>query len=156
MTIYGSPGGTPLNQTGGFQGTQPGNAVQATLQQTIPGVGLFPPNSNNLSGDSVMAAASRAAVPVNANTNGFGIVNPVGGRPLLNCMADSNPANGSAVAIVLNGGSSNGQACGGAGPGAGGVNQTQGPGGGCAHPMPHSMPSANVSLTGGTNVAFQG
>lgn len=155
MTIYGTPNGTPLNATG-FQGTQPGNTVQNILQPTNPGVGLFPPNSNNLSGDSALAAASRGALPVNVNTNGFGVINPAGGRPLLNCMSDSNPANGSGTAIVANGGSANSQAAGGSGPGAGGLNQTPSPGGGCAHPMPHSMPSANVVITGGATPAYQG
>ncbi len=49
MTIFGTPGGTPLN-TSFFQGTAPGNAVQAALQVVQPGVGMFPPGSNNNSG----------------------------------------------------------------------------------------------------------
>jgi hypothetical protein len=76
MTLYGTPGGTPLNTTP-FQGTAPGNAVQATIQPLIPGVGLFPPNSNNLSGDSVLAAAARAAVPVNTYINNEGVGNSI-------------------------------------------------------------------------------
>jgi hypothetical protein len=148
MTIYGSPGGTP-NNTPPFQGTTPGNAVGTTLTPINPGVGMFPPGSNTLSGDSVMASISRGTLPANQDTSGFGIINSSGGRPITNCMSDSNPANGSAVAIVLNGGSPNGQACGGAALGAGGMNQTQTPGGGCAHPLPHSMPVANLTLTAG-------
>lgn len=65
MTIYGTPSGTPLNTTP-FQGTQPGNPVQAMLQIATPGVGLFPPGANNASGDSTLAAASRGAQVLNA------------------------------------------------------------------------------------------
>src|ERR1700675_4000619 len=70
MTIYGTPGGTPANMNP-FQGTQPGGPVGPTLQPINPGVGFFPPNSNNNSGDTVMAAISGGAVPANAQpTNG--------------------------------------------------------------------------------------
>jgi len=76
MTIYGTPGGTPLNTTP-FQGTAPGNAVQTTQQPFNPGVGLFPPNSNNLSGDSILAAAGRAALPINTYVNNEGVGNNI-------------------------------------------------------------------------------
>jgi hypothetical protein len=76
MTIYGTPGGTPLNTTP-FQGTAPGNAAQATMQPVNPGVGLFPPNSNNLSGDSVAASQSRAAIPANTYITNEGVGNNI-------------------------------------------------------------------------------
>ncbi len=65
MTLYQTPGGTPLNTQGGFQGTTPGNPGAVPIQSPSPGVGLFPPNSNNASGDSNLAAQSRAALPAN-------------------------------------------------------------------------------------------
>jgi hypothetical protein len=96
MTIYGTPGGTPLNYTG-FQGTQPGNVAQAALQPLIPGVGLFPPNSNNFSGDTVQAATSRAALPMNAlvSNEGIGITNSLSnGCPPLDGGVQSAPTLG--------------------------------------------------------------
>jgi hypothetical protein len=109
-----------------------------------------PPIQSIQPNDTVMSAVSRGAIPANVVTSGFGVINSTGGRPIINCLADSNPCNGSHVAIVLNGGSPNGVAAGGAGPGAGGLNQTQTPSGGCAHPMPHSMQASSVTYTGGT------
>jgi hypothetical protein len=97
MTIYGTPAGTPLNQTGGFQGTQPGNPVQVTLQPFIPGVGLFPPNSNNLSGDTLQAAASRAAYPANTLITNEGVGandNMMDGCPPLDGGNQASAANG--------------------------------------------------------------
>jgi hypothetical protein len=68
MTLYQTPGGTPLN-TSPFQGTAPGNPGAVPIQAPSPGVGMFPPNANNASGDSVLAAASRAALPANLQPN---------------------------------------------------------------------------------------
>ena len=69
MTLYTTPGGTPLNTQGGFQGTAPGNPGAVPIQAPSPGVGMFPPNSNNASGDSTLAAQSRAALPANLQPN---------------------------------------------------------------------------------------
>jgi hypothetical protein len=129
MTIFGTPAGTPLNYTG-FQGTQPGNPVQATISPVQPGVGLFPPNSNNASGDSLLASASRAALPLNAQGSGYGLTSAAGA---------GTGSGGQAFAIALSDGERNGYG-GSAGVdslnsdlngqgslGAGGSNQTEGP-----------------------------
>jgi hypothetical protein len=130
MTLYGSPGGTTLNNTG-FQGTQPGNPVQATLSLVNPGVGLFPPNSNNASGDSVIASASRATLPLNLQASGYGVTSQAGAGP--------GASGGRTVAEALSIGDRNGAGTqlgvdslnsdlnGGNSLGAGGSNQTEGP-----------------------------
>jgi hypothetical protein len=125
MTIFGTPAGTPINQTGGFQGTQPGNPVQVTLQPFIPAVGMFPPgatvaNGGQISGDSLLAAAGRAALPINTyvNNEGVGNNNTVGSA--LSTGTDggnqSNPANGIPFGSASAGGTA------GIG-GSGGINQ---------------------------------
>lgn len=155
MTIYGSPGGTPLNTTP-FQGTQPGNAVQATLPGTNPGVGLFPPNSNNLSGDTVMSAASRAVLPLNALTTSYGQKHhPTAGRSLTDCLTDTDQ-NGAGASFQQNGGSANQVIQGGNSLGAGGANQTPAGanGEGEASIMPHSAPVTNPTIP--TPVQFAG
>jgi hypothetical protein len=68
MTLFQTPGGTPLN-TSPFQGTAPGNPGAVPIQAPSPGVGMFVPNSNNASGDSTLAAQSRAALPANLQPN---------------------------------------------------------------------------------------
>jgi hypothetical protein len=129
MTVYGTPMGTPLNFTG-FQGTQPGNPVQATLSPVNPGVGLFPPNSNNASGDSVLASASRATLPLNAQGSGYGVTSQSGagtgngGRTVADALA-SGDRNGSGMQVGVD--SLNSDANGGNSFGAGGANQTEGP-----------------------------
>jgi hypothetical protein len=129
MTIYGTPGSSPLNYTG-FQGTQPGNPVQATLSPVNPGVGLFPPNSNNASGDSVLASASRATLPLNAQGSGYGVTSQSGagtgngGRTVADALA-SGDRNGSGMQVGVD--SLNSDANGGNSFGAGGANQTEGP-----------------------------
>jgi hypothetical protein len=145
MTIYGTPAGTPLNQTGGFQGTQPGNPVQATLQQTIPGVGLFPPNSNNNSGDTVAAAQSRGAIPVNVLVTNFGTRDSRPGQAILEAEGKGavNGAGASATNATLwaNGGASGGNSL-----GAGGMNQTDGPGAGELAILAISAPSTTPTI----------
>ena len=152
MTIYGTPGGTPLNNTG-FQGTQPGNAVGAALQVVNPGVGLFPPNSNNNSGDSVLASASRAACPANAYVTNFGATSASGagpggvsaGRSVIETLSVAD-ANGAGPAFVANGGSANEAAGGGGSFGAGGLNQTDAPNGGEGSIVPANAPSSVPTL----------
>jgi hypothetical protein len=148
MTLYGTPGGTPLNQNGGFQGTQPGNAVGASLQQTNPGVGLFPPNSNTNSGDSVVAAISRGAIPANVHVNNFGVTsgsgagpNVAGGRTIIESLATGDTV-GTTAAFVNNGGSANAAASGGNSFGAGGLNQTNANSAGESTQCPASGPSS--------------
>jgi hypothetical protein len=69
MTLYQTPGGTPLNTQGGFQGSTPGNPGAVPIQAPSPAVGLLPPNANTASGDSTLAAQSRAALPANLQPN---------------------------------------------------------------------------------------
>lgn len=150
MTIYGTPGGTPLN-TSGFQGTSPGTPVQATLQVVNPGVGLFPPNATQTSVDSIMASASRAACPLNVSISNFGVtegrnqVGAQGGRAVLEALG-TGEANGTSSAFVNNGGSANAGPAGGAGPGGGGYNQTNGPGSGESIQLPASGPSSLLNI----------
>jgi len=157
MTQYGTPYGTTLNSTG-FQGTQPGNAVQATLSPVLPGVGLFPPNSNNASGDSVLASASRAALPLNLQGSGYGVTSQSGagtgngGRTVADALSagDRNgsgtQAGGDTLNSDLNGGNS---------LGAGGTNQTEGPTSGEAsqastqQPMNTFTQPSSVTVYGG-------
>jgi hypothetical protein len=129
MTIYGTPAGTPLNNTG-FQGTQPGNVVQATLQVVNPGVGMFPPGSNNASGDTVLASASRATLPLNLQGSGYGVTSQSGagtgngGRTVADALA-SGDRNGTGTQTGVD--SLNSDLNGSGSLGAGGANQTEGP-----------------------------
>ena len=159
MTIYGTPGGTPLNMNP-FQGTQPGNAVQAALQLANPGVGMFPPNSDNSSGDSVLAAISRGAVPINAQlTNalaGAGATT-IGGRP--NSAAERMAESGTVGSSSTIGGASSfhpmcNSANGGSGLGAGGMNQDLGANSGRSDSLAGSMPAKATAVASPAN--YQG
>ncbi len=156
MTIYGTPGGTPLNQAGGFQGTQPGNPVQATLQPFNPGVGMFPPNSNNASGDSILAAAARGAVPANVVLTNT-LAGTGRGNSILERMSESG-VNGSDSTIGGAGGGAFHPMCnsanGGSGPGAGGANDDLGANSGRSDTLAGSMPASVISLA--TPPGFQG
>jgi len=159
MTIFGTPGGTPLNTTP-FQGTQPGNAVGATLQPVNPGVGLFPPNSNNASGDTVLASASRAALPLNTLGTGYGLTSAAGlgtgsgGRTMADALSGGE-RNGTGVqtgiADSMNS-DSNGQGS----IGAGGANQTEGPTSGTASQAATPQPINTLTLQGGASPVFGG
>lgn len=158
MTIYGTPGGTPLNNTG-FQGTQPGNAVQATLSPVNPGVGLFPPNSNNASGDSVLASASRGTLPLNVEGSGYGVTSAAGavpgsgGRTMLNALADGdrNGTNGQVGVDSLNSDLNGGNSL-----GAGGTNQTEGPSSGVSSIASTQQPVNTLALQGGATPIYGG
>jgi hypothetical protein len=151
MAIFATPGGTPLNQAGGFQGTQPGNVVGATLQPFIPGVGLFPPNANTSSGDTVLAACSRGALPINVDVNNFGATSnsgtgpgSSGGRHVAAALSDAHAwGTGQAFSSVSGGSSNNGPAGGNTvNASAGGMNQTNAPSAGQASIMPANAPAA--------------
>jgi hypothetical protein len=135
LTIFGTPGGTPLN-TSPFQGTAPGNPVQAALQVVNPGVGLFPPNSNNNSGDTVMASISRGAAPANVLATNVGTRDSRPGRTLHESMSDANATGTGVGETTVFGGSQNQGPAGGNSLGAGGLNQTNAPGSGVAHILP--------------------
>jgi hypothetical protein len=159
MTIYGAPGGTPLNYTG-FQGTQPGNAAQATLQPVNPGVGLFPPNANNASGDSLLASASRGATPLNAQGTGYGATSQsgagtgAGGRTFLHALSDGD-RNGTGgqtgVGDTLNSDANGGQSL-----GAGGANQTEGPSSGASFQASTQQPTNTLVFQGGVATPIYG
>jgi hypothetical protein len=160
MTIYGTPAGTPLNQTGGFQGTQPGNPVQATLSPVNPGVGMFPPNSNNASGDSLMASASRGTLPLNAQGVGYGVTMQggsfatAGGRTFAEALSigDRNGTGGqTGVGDTLNSDANGGNSL-----GAGGSNQTEGPTSGESSQASTQQPSGTLTLATTPAVVYGG
>ncbi|HWX29587.1 MAG TPA: hypothetical protein VNZ53_19345 [Steroidobacteraceae bacterium] len=143
MTIFGTPGGTPLNTTP-FQGTAPGNAAQATL----PGI---PPNM------SVLAAISAGLLPINALMTNYGQKHhPTAGRTVMDGLVDVD--NGVSAVFVQNGGSAHAESNGGSGLGAGGHSQEQGVGQGCGDQLPANAPTGAPALqfpttsnaTGGT------
>jgi hypothetical protein len=114
MTIFGTPGGTPLNTTP-FQGTAPGNPAQVTLQPLIPAVGMFPPgatvaNGGQVSGDSVIAACARAALPINTYVNNEGVGNNISVADALSTGTDggnaASAANGIPFGSAAGGGAS--------------------------------------------------
>jgi hypothetical protein len=158
MTVYGTPGGTPLNTTP-FQGTQPGNAVGATLAPVLPGVGLFPPNSNNASGDTLLASASRATLPLNAQGSGYGVTSAAGtgtgagGRTMAEALSigDRNGAGTQLGVDSLNSDLNGGQSL-----GAGGANQTEGPTSGEASQASAQQPINTLALQGGASPIFGG
>jgi hypothetical protein len=136
MTIFGTPGGTVAN-TQPFQGTTPGNTVAgSTLQVVQPGVGLFPPGADNRSGDTILASVSRAACPANVLATNVGTRDSRPGRTVHESMSDANATGTAAAVATIFGGSMNMGPAGGAGPGAGGFNQTNAPSSGAAHILP--------------------
>jgi hypothetical protein len=142
VTIYGTPGGTPLNTTP-FQGTTPGNPVGATVTGISPGVGLFPPNSNTASGASVLSEQSRGALIGNTLVTNAGKT-AAGGRFLVDAESRSGERgyNGSAGGYD----SLNSDANGGAGPGAGQSNQTEGPSSGETNSVEGSAPATAPAI----------
>jgi hypothetical protein len=158
MTIFGTPGGTPANTTP-FQGTAPGNPVQATLQPVNPGVGMFPPNSNNASGDSILASISRGALPINALGVGYGVTSAAGtgtgagGKTIANALSDGdrNGYGGSVGVDSLNS-DLNGQGS----LGAGGSNQTEGPTSGAFSQASAQQPANTITLVTGAATVYGG
>lgn len=150
MTIFGTPGGTTLN-TSPFQGTAPGNAVQATLQPVNPGVGLFPPNSNNSSGDTVLASVARGATPFNALATNTGNKSSAPGRTITEAMSDGD-RNGHNSSLGID--QLNSDANGGNSFGAGGANQTEGPTSGIGSQVSGANQSA--APTFGAPMQYQG
>jgi len=159
VTIFGTPYGTPLNTTP-FQGTQPGNPVQATLSPINPGVGMFPPNSNNASGDSILASMSRGTLPMNVQGSGYGVTAAAGtgtgsgGRTLLEALSigDRNGTGGqTGIGDTLNSDANGGQSL-----GAGGANQTEGPTSGESSQASTQQPTNTLTLQGGGTGIFGG
>jgi hypothetical protein len=145
MTIFGTPMSTPLNATG-FQGTQPGNAVGATLSPVNPGVGLFPPNADNRSGDTITASVSRAACPANVDITNAGTRDSRPGRTVHESMSDANATGTANAFTTVFGGSLNQGPAGGNGLGAGGLNQTNSPSSGTQHMLPANADVKSVTI----------
>ena len=114
--------------------------MQATLQVVNPGVGLFPPNSNNNSGDSIMASISRGACPAGVLMSGLG-VSGSGNKSVLSALSAAGQR-GTGAAFAANGGSANYGPAGGDSFGAGGLNQTNAPGAGEITTLPANAPSS--------------
>ena len=104
--------------------------------EPIPGI---PPNM------SLMAALSAGLIPLGAVINNFGVVNSAGGRSVASALGDGT-GNGTAPGFTNNGGSANYGACGGQSFSAGGMNQTNAPGGGDSHICPHSAPASLLTF----------
>jgi hypothetical protein len=158
MTIFGTPGGTPIN-TSFFQGTAPGNPVQATLQPVNPGVGLFPPNSSNASGDSILASISRGALPLNVQGAGYGLTSAAGagtgagGRTILDALSNGERNGyGGSVGVDSFNSDLNGQGS----LGAGGSNQTEGPTSGMFSQASTQQPVNTLTLSGVATGVFGG
>jgi hypothetical protein len=145
MTIYGTPGGTPLNTTG-FQGTQPGNAVGATLPGLPQQPGLFPPNSNNQGGGSALDAMSRGTLPANTYVNNEGVGNSISLSTALSTGTDggnqSSPTNGVPFGSAVGGGN-------GAVGGVGGANMNSNVGAVGDVALAAQAPAVNVTYQGG-------
>jgi hypothetical protein len=158
MTIYGTPGGT-IRNTSGFQGTAPGNAVQAGLQIVQPGVGMFPPNSDNRSGDTVLASVSRASAPANVEVTGYGLTSASGvgagsgGRAILEGLSKGGE-NGTGFQGGMD--TMNSDSNGSGSLGAGGANQTEGPTSGQSSQVAAQQPSSTVTLQGGAVPVYVG
>lgn len=165
MTIFGTPGGSVANMQP-FQGTTPGNITAgATLQLTNPAVGLFPPHADMRSGDTVMAAASRAAAPANVKLTNAIIGKTPAGRSLTEALADGgrvgtahNPTTVRDERGFLSVGSGfdtmNFSANGGGGGGAGGKNQEIGRAAGQASQLATPTPSSVITTDSPAN--YQG
>jgi|ERR1700722_15560990 len=143
MTIFGTPGGTPLN-TSGFQGTTPGNTPGALQQSANSAVGLVPPNGDNRGPATILSQQSNGSVAANTYLTGAGLV-AAGGRAIIESESSSG-ANGTQTQPygidTLNSDSN-----GGAGPGAGQANQTEGPSSGAVSPVSTQSPAQNVTYT---------
>jgi hypothetical protein len=135
-----------MNQAGGFQGTQPGNPVQATLQVVNPGVGFFPPGADNNSGDTIMASISRGACPANVLDTNTGTRDSRPGRTVHESISDANSAGTASALTTTFGGSQNQGPAGGNSLGAGGLNQTNAPGSGAQHVLPANAYVKTVTI----------
>jgi hypothetical protein len=107
-------------------------------------VGLFPPNSDTHSGDSVLAAQSRGAMPSNVLTTNYGTRDSRPGQAVLE-IEGKGATNGAGITATNSSLWANGGSCGGNSLGAGGMNQTDGPGAGdvaiIATNAPATMPT---------------
>jgi hypothetical protein len=157
MTIYGTPGGTPLN-TSPFQGTAPGNAaVGVTLPPINPAPGYFAPGAPaqaTQGQESTASAVSRAALPANALVTNFGLPRHAVGESLL-ASAASNGQSGAAN-IAANGGSLQPLQTGdGLGVGGSNVNAVNGAGDAQTE-LTMDMPATVPATGAGTAVNYHG
>lgn len=143
MTLFGTPGGTPLN-TSGFQGTAPGNPVGPAIQ-SMPGAAFVQGALGDVRGvTSVAALQSNGTLPHNAQITNAGKV-AAGGRTVLESQARAGEVgyNGSAGGFD----SFNSDSNGGSGPGAGQANQTEGPSSGQTSLVEAAAPGNAPTLT---------
>src|SRR5208283_5588829 len=97
---------------------------------------LFPPGSNNASGDTIAASISRGTCPANVLVTNTGLRDSRPGRAVHESMSDANAAGTATAATTVFGGSQNQGPAGGNSLGAGGMNQTNAPGSGAQHILP--------------------
>lgn len=141
MTIYGTPGGTPLN-TSPFQGTAPGGPVGALQQAANSAVGMVPPNGDNRGPATILSQQSNGSVAANTNVTGAGNT-AAGGRQIIEAESRSGEVGSQVQPYGVD--SLNSDSNGGAGPGAGQANQTEGPSSGQASPVSTQSPAQSVT-----------
>jgi hypothetical protein len=132
MTTQASPGlnvAGPVDSTPGISG--------------IPGIA---PNA------SLLSATSNGQLRRNTQMTGFGLqvgISITAGshpNPTVGVLPSDCGRTGTHTALAANGGSQNGQACGGNSLGAGGMNQTENPGPGHILSPPLNMPESAVTF----------
>jgi hypothetical protein len=141
MTLYGTPGGTPLNTTP-FQGTAPGNPVGATQQAANSAVGMVVPNGDNRGPATLLSQQSNGSVAANTNLTGAGLV-AAGGRSILEAQGRAGEVGTASQPYGVD--TLNSDSNGGSGPGAGQANQTEGPSSGQQSPVSTISPAQSVT-----------
>lgn len=141
MTIYGTPGSTPLNMSP-FQGTAPGGPVGALQQSNNAAVGMVPPNGDNRGPATVLSQQSNASVAANTNLTGAGLT-AAGGRSVLESEGRAGEVGAQTQPYGID--SLNSDSNGGASPGAGQANQTEGPSSGQQSPVSTQSPAQLVT-----------
>ncbi len=122
-------------------------------------MGLFPPNANNASGDSVLASASRGTLPLNLQGAGYGVTSQsgsgtgAGGRTILQALGDGdrNGTNGQVGVYSFNSNANGGNSF-----GAGGANQTEGPSSGVSSIASTQQPVNTLTSPGGAILIYGG
>lgn len=143
MTIYGTPGSTPAN-TPPFQGTTPGNPVGATQVGALPAaVGMIPPNGDTRGAATILSQQSNGSLAANTQVTGAGVT-AVTGRPLIETQGRAGEVGSQTQAYGVD--SLNSDSNGGAGPGAGQANQTEGPSSGQASIVATFTPASSATL----------
>ena len=143
MTIYGTPGSTPAN-TPPFQGTTPGNPVGALQVAALPGaVGMIPPLGDTRGPATLLSQQSIGAIAANTQVTGAGVT-AVTGRSLIEAEGRGGEVGSQTQAYGVD--TLNSDSNGGAGPGAGQANQTEGPSSGQAAIVATMTPAVSATL----------